>query len=257
MLRFALVLMLLCLQSAWAAPKPEAMTFCYEDDENHPWIMKDRPSYISIMVEMMAQRLGVKIQMVGKPWKRCLLEMQLNALDGVVNASYVAERAGMGVYPASNGKPDPSKRMLKTGYSLYRLRGNPVKWDGVKITNLHGVVGAQTSFSIVAQLRKAGVPVDDSSKKGSDLLRRVLLGNFAAAALPTENGDQLVAADPSFQAQIEKLPMPLVEKPYYLMLSKKFVAVFPDFSAEVWNAVAAVRESQEFAQRVAPLFGTN
>lgn len=257
MSRFVLVLMLLCIQSVWAEPKPEEMTFCYEDEENYPWIVKDRPSYVTIMMDMVMQRLGVKIQMVGKPWKRCLLEMQHNAIDGVVNASYSTERLDMGVYPGSGDKPDPSKRMLKTGYSLYRLRGSTVNWDGVKISNLNGVVGAQTSFSIVDQLRKAGIPVDDSSKQGAVLLRRVLSGSLAAAAMPTENGDQLLTTDPSFRSHIEKLPIPLVEKPYYLMLSRHFVSSYPDFSNEVWNSVAAIRESPKFIQRVAPFFGGN
>ena len=193
--RFVLLLALLCVQSIWAAPTPGEITFCYEEDENYPWIMKDRPSYIAIMMDMVEELVGVKIRMVGKPWKRCLLEMQLNAVDGVVNASYVAERMEMGVYPGSGGNPDRSLRMLQTSYSLYRLRGSTVNWDGVKISNLNGVIGAQTSFSIVEQLRKSGIPVDDSSKKGSDLFRRVREGSLAGAAMPTENGDQLLVTD--------------------------------------------------------------
>lgn len=253
--KFVFALMLLCTLPAWADSKPEQITFCYEDDRNYPWIMKDQPSYISIMTEMVEQRLGVKIKLAGKPWKRCLFEMQHNEVDGVVNASYMAEREAMGVYPGAPGKPDPAKRMLTTSYSLYRLRGGTLNWDGAKFSNLNGVVGAQTSFSIADHLRKAGVPVDDTSKKGEDLLRRVILGNFTAAAMPTENGDQLLASDPDFRARIEKLPIPLVEKPYYLMLSKQFVGGFPDFANEVWNAIAAVRESAEFRRRVAPLLG--
>lgn len=255
MYRFVLLLTLLYAQPVWAAPKPGEITFCYEEDENYPWIMKDLPSYITIMVDMVVERVGVKIRMVGKPWKRCLLEMQLNVVDGVVNASYVAERMDMGVYPGAGGNPDPSLRMLQTSYSLYRLRGSKVNWDGVKISSLNGVIGAQTSFSIVDQLRKTGIPVDDSSKKGSDIFRRVRAGSLAAAALPTENGDQLLATDPDFRAHIEKLPIPLVEKPYYLMLSKRFVASYRDFSDELWNAVAVVRESPKFIERVAPLIG--
>lgn len=254
MRRLIFALMLLCIQSAWATPKPNELVLCYEDDENYPWIVKERPSYIMIMVDMLRQRLGVNIQMVPRPWKRCLLEMQLNAVDGAVNASYLAERLALGAYPMVNGKPDVGKRMLTTSYSLYRMRGNPVTWDGKNILHLKGVVGAQTSFSIVDHLRKAGIAVDDSSKKGADLLRKVVVGTFAAAAMPTENGDQLLATDPEFQSHVEKLPIPLVEKPYYLMLSKRVVSNFPDFSVEVWNAVAAVRESPDFVQRVAPLF---
>ena len=40
-------------------------------------------------------------------------------------------------------------------------------WDGVKISNLNSVVCVQTSFSIGSQLRKAGVSIDESSKKAS------------------------------------------------------------------------------------------
>ncbi|MBV8464969.1 MAG: hypothetical protein JO218_03395 [Burkholderiales bacterium] len=249
-------LLLACTTAATAAATAwKTITLCSEDQDNYPWIMQRRPSYISVMLEMMAPRLGVRIELVAKPWKRCLQEMQLGVVDGVVNSSFLPERVPMGVYPMRDGQPDARRRMLTNGYSLYKVRGSPVDWDGKHLTGLDGIVGAQTSFSIVDQLRAMKVKVDDSSKSGSDVLRNLVLGTFAAAALPTVNADRLIADNPNFRAEVEKLPTPLVEKHYYLMLSRQLVTAQPQLAERVWNEVEQVREMPEFGRRVAQVLG--
>lgn len=237
----------------FAASKPDVVTLCREDQDDYPWLLNDRPGHTAIMLKMVSQKLAVPFQLVAKPWKRCLFEMQHNLVDGVVNASFTQDRSEQGVFPMLNGRPDPSKRTHLSSYSLYRLKGTKISWDGNKFNETNVVVGAQTSFTIVDQLRKTGLQVDDSIKSPDLLLQQVMRGAISVAALQTEEGNKLLANNPQFHERIEKLPVPFVEKPYYLMLSKQFVSNNPGLSKKIWDTVADVRDSPEFAKQVAPL----
>jgi len=55
--------------------------------------------------------------------------------------------------------------------------------------------------------------------------------------------------------QIEVLPTPLVEKPYYLILSHAFVAQQPELAARIWKAIEEVRTSAFYRRREHELAG--
>jgi len=252
--RWACVVLML-IGSAWAAPKPDTITLCEEDQDNYPWIIMGRTDYTHVLLNAVAARTGTRILIVPKPWIRCLNEMKINAIDGVVNASFSPERLSMGQYPMRNGQLDVSRRLLTSRYSLYRLKGSTVNWDGHAFSNVTGPIGAQNSFSIVHDLREAGVRVDESSKKIEDLMRYLTLGTVVAVAAQTEAADRVLANHPGYRDRIEKLPVMLAEKPYYVMFSNRMVAQYPDFTQDVWDTIASVRESAEFSRQIESLLG--
>ena len=56
-------------------------------------------------------------------------------------ASLQARATELGNYPMAGDKPDANKRLLTDSYSLYRVKGTPVEWDG-KVLKVAGTVGA-------------------------------------------------------------------------------------------------------------------
>ncbi|MDK2123720.1 substrate-binding periplasmic protein [Parachitinimonas caeni] len=238
------------LMPALAADKPAEMKICTENEESFPWLLKGRPGLNIIMMQMVEKKLGIKIDIQQLPWKRCMDEVKQGNLDGLFKISFKADRMEMGHYPMSGDKPDASKRMLDDSYSLYRLKGGKVEWDGKAIKNADGSVGAQSGFSVVDQLKGLGVKVDDAIRGADDNLKKLVAGRVVAVALQTQEGDVSVAGNPEFASKVEKISPPLVEKPYFLMLSKPFVAKHADFSKQVWEAVASVRESPEYKKQM-------
>ncbi|WP_374350909.1 hypothetical protein [Chitinimonas sp.] len=241
-----LLLAMLISVPALAEPKPATVKLCQGDQESGAWVSKDRPSYVSLMIKMATEPLGAHVVLAVKPWKRCLSELQNNVVDGVVNISYLPEREAIGVFPVSSGQADQSRRMHKASYSLYRLKDSAIAWNGKQFSHVSGTIGAQNSFSIVTQLRDAGLKVDDSTKSAEDLMRYLTLGNFEAIALHTNSGDLILAQRPELAALVERLPVPLAEKSYYLVFSKSFYKRYPQFANHVWDRIATVRDSAEF-----------
>lgn len=243
-----LALLGLCA-GAVASDKPASLKFCHEDVDVYPWVLKDRPGLNIVHLKAVEQKLGVKIETFPLPWKRCQEDMREGKVDGIFHASFKTERLEIGVYPMVGDKPDAARAMMHDGYSLYRLKGNATQWDGKKITT-SGAIGAQPGYSIVDQLKQLGVKVDEGTKTADDNMKKLLLGRVEAVALQTLEGDNSIRTNPEFAAKIEKLTPPLVDKPFFLMLSKQFVAKYGDFSKDLWKTLGEVRESPDYKAKM-------
>ncbi|PHV12985.1 substrate-binding periplasmic protein [Chitinimonas sp. BJB300] len=244
------VITLLTTCSAFSADKPPIIKLCIEDEDSYPWLLKNRPGLSIIMMQMVEKRLEVKMDIQPLPWKRCMEVVKHGIFDGLFKISFKADRMELGNFPMIGDKPDISKRMFDDSYSLYRLKGTNVDWDGKVIRNAEAGIGAQAGFSIVDQLKAMGITVDDGTRIADDNLRKLLVGRVAAVALQTQEGDASIAANADMRGKIERLSPPLAEKPYFLMLSKPFVTKYSEFSKLVWDAVAEVRESPEYKKQV-------
>lgn len=235
--------------TATAADRPTAVKLCHEDVDVYPWVLKDRAGLNIVHLRAVEQKLGVKLEISPLPWKRCQESMREGKVDGIFAASFKIDRMEMGHYPMLGDKPDETRAMMYDGYSLYRIKGGSAQWDGTRLTVV-GSVGAQSGYSIIEQLKQLGAKVDDGTKTAEDTLRKLLAGRIDAAALQTLEGDNALSTNAEFAAKVEKVSPALVDKPFFLMLSKQFVGKYADFSKEIWKTVADVRESADYKNKM-------
>ena len=140
---------------------------------------------------VVARRLELDLDVQSMPWKRCLAQVEVNALDGVFAVSYQSERENLGVYPGG-GAADVSKRLHSDSYMLIRKKGSAVRWDGRAFSSLNGVIGCQLGYSICKHLRKPNVAVDEGSQKADELVQKLLARRLAATAPGGGEADEIM-----------------------------------------------------------------
>jgi polar amino acid transport system substrate-binding protein len=248
--------LILGLFSAAGSRAEAVLHICYEDQAEWSWIRPPRgldSGYV--LLELARVKHGLRIEYVGLPWKRCLEQVQDGSMDGAAGASFLPERLAIGVYPTdADGKPDPSRRIAMNGYHLYVPKGSPLGWDGQHFSNLNGPIATIIGYSIVEQLKTAGVTVYETSG-GADqtlaLFRLVLGGHAAAAAMISAGGDMVLRNHPEIADQLVKYPVPLVQKPYYVIFSHQFYEPHRAAAEQIWDSLAALRDSDEYKEAVA------
>lgn len=227
---------------AWAA---QPLTFCLEKADVRPWRTQEGGGLNIELLNRAAKQLHLQFIYQGMPWKRCLAQLKSNEVQGAIGASFKAERLEMGVYPGT-AKPDASKRLNFDRYVVIRRRDSKVSWDGKSFQHLDGPVGIQLGYSIGDHLKSLGVPVDDGSQRPNELLLKLIAGRIPAAAMLDGEASTSLNNDPKLLAQVEVLPTPLTEKPYFLMLSHAFVKSQPQLAQNIWNAIQEVRNSAAY-----------
>jgi polar amino acid transport system substrate-binding protein len=236
---------LLAGAQAAGASKP-SIPLCFERQEVLPWRTLDGGGLNFELLNEVARRTGVEFDYQSMPWKRCLAQLKANQVGGAFAVSFSQERLALGAYPGGQ-KADPQQRMHVDRYMLARRKGSRVDWDGKAFRNLDGRVGFQLGYSVGDFLRAQGVLVDEGSQRSDELLQKLVTGRVEAAALG--GGDALRLVRGPLAEQIEVLPLPLVEKPYFLMLSHDFVAKQPALAERIWKTIAEVRTSPAYRKR--------
>jgi polar amino acid transport system substrate-binding protein len=236
---------LLAGSPAFAAGSP-SIPLCFEREEVLPWRTLDGGGLNFELLNEVARRTGVSFDYQSMPWKRCLAQLKANQVSGAFALSFSSERLGLGVYPGGSGA-DPERRLHVDRYLLVRRKGSRVDWNGKAFRNLHGRVGFQLGYSVGDFLRSQGVLVDEGSQRPDELLQKLLSGRIEAAALG--GGDTLRLVRGALAGQLEVVPQPLVEKPYFLVLSHAFVAQQPALADRIWKTVAEVRNSPAYRKR--------
>lgn len=234
---------------------PSKLVFCHEDQDSYPWELTDGSGLNIELLRLLEEKLDIPLELPAVPWKRCMRGLASNEYDGAFAASFTPEREAFGHYPRTpDGKLDASKRLHASGYTLYKLKSSNLHWDGKRLVHLlpTQIIAYQTDFSIGNTLRALGVKkLDGSSKKPELVMQKLILKRVEAVALQSFNGDHLLYNSPEFRHHIVAMEPPLIEKPYYLMLSKRFTARHPNLSQRIWALIENIRESEAYKEKAA------
>lgn len=252
------ILCMVGLQNGYTASLK--VKFAYQYSSNYPFQTGDgvidweKPGIAVELFILVDKKLdNVDIEFIRLPWNRGLHELKFGRIDGLFSASFKTERLEFGVYPMKDEAVDESRRNYSNSYSLYKLRSSPVQWDGETFHHLTRAIGATRGFSIVDDLKKQKIRVEEANNTLQNF-ERLLGGRIDGVAALELDADYILETHTEKFSHIEKVEPPIITKPYYLMLSHQFVKKHPELAEKIWNTIAVVRESEEFKQRTQKYF---
>jgi polar amino acid transport system substrate-binding protein len=196
------------------------------------------------MIMMLSDYLpGLRVRFRRVPWNRCLRELQAGLVDATFNASFKPERLNYGAYPMKDGLPDELRRIATLSYSLYAMKDSQVRWDGLRISNIVGNIGAPAGYSIIDDLTAQQIQVEEASTTRVNLIK-LIHGRLAAVAAQDVTADRILKTEPAIFSDVIKLTPPLVSKAYYMMISDEFIAKHPALAERIWDTLAIIREER-------------
>lgn len=234
---------LLCLASSALAD--EAVTACYE---NKGWgnfvrgedsTIPDAPGVLIELVSIAAEKQGIAIDMIRRPWKRCLLMLRENAAAFVIAGSYLPDRAIYAQYPLkADGAPDESRALHFANYYLFTRTGSLIRWDGKTLAGHDGPLGVDLGYSIAGILRKRGQAVQEFSDINAGF-RLVVLGRLDGYVTFELDGQRAIKTH-GFDL-IQVFP-PIESRAYYLMSSKGHYKAHKMQVERLWDAIPGLRK---------------
>jgi polar amino acid transport system substrate-binding protein len=232
----------LCIDMAHA--ESISIRLGYSDAEAPPYQIRHDAQPPGIAMEIVRQAaadIGIELEFLRTPNRRVLENLKLGEIDGAFMFSFNTERMRNGQYPMKDGELDEEKRIAVLSYFLYRRKGADLHWDGHTLSGADQNIGANNGYSIVNDLRKIGVQVEEARTTEQNF-NKLKLGRIAAVA------HQDLVADPYLESadmqEVEKVYPPLSTKYYFLMLSHRFVAKHPELADRLWSRIAEIRESK-------------
>jgi polar amino acid transport system substrate-binding protein len=190
------------------------------------------------IMEIVAKKLNLNLKYKRAPWKRVLINLKTNKVQGIFKASFKEERKEIGHYPLKGDKIDTRRSIERLSYSLYGLKNNKI-WDGKNLKSIKGTIGALRGYAIVKDLTNKGLLVQevDSTKSLFQMLKS---GRIDYAAHLSIVGNNTIKNNKLFK-QIKEFSPPLNVKNQYLMISKKFYKNNKVLSEKIWDTIYEVR----------------
>lgn len=237
------ILALICLVLASPVLARDTLTLCFERKDVEPWRTIAGTGLNFDLLGQVSHRLDIEFKYESLPWKRCLAKLESNEVDGAFSVSFSRGRMAVGAFPGGT-VPDAGKRLHTATYSLIRRKGSKISWDGKQFSNIDGAVGFQLGYSVGEFLRDQKIKVDELNVRAGELVRQVAAGRLVAAAV--FDTDVAAVMSGPLAPQLEVLPTKLLEKPYFLILSRKLATTQPALAQRLWNAIEEARTSPAY-----------
>lgn len=238
-----------------AAEATVPLKFCYEDKVLFPYYLGSGPetpanhpgASIEHLQSLMLKVPALKLELVRKPWKRCLAALANGQVDAVI-ASYDANRASYARYPQLQQQPDPSRAFAQHQTCLVSRQDAEWSWDGEKIIGGNEIViGRPLGYAAINSPvgQKFQMHYTQSSTMDLDLLKKGRIN--AVTTLCNINGQQFTA---SFIAArgLKVLNPPLSSNIGYLVFSQDFYQRQQVLAELLWDQLA-INKGSEIYQR--------
>lgn len=233
--------------------RPKKIILSHEDKNAFPWVMPITNGYEGLDIDflnILSKKLNVDIEFKPLPWSRGLYEMKEGTIDGLFSASYNKDRENYGKYPTKSGILDDKRYIHTSGYSLYVLKDSQIEFDGKNFIGLKGKIGVQRNFSIIPDLLKFSVSIDDSNTDPESLFMKLFFSRVDAVAIQGERADEVLKKNSDLNSKIKKYETndyPFNLKKYYVMFSNEFYKKYPEFTELFWDMQIEVLNSKEYS----------
>ncbi|WP_342115370.1 substrate-binding periplasmic protein [Pseudoduganella sp. OTU4001] len=242
------VLALLTGMEAHAAKEPP-LRLCFEDVDQRPWSTPGGKGLNFELLRRVENHLNEQFIYSPKPWKRCLSELKLGQVDGVIGAADSVDRRSWSRIPQlPDGREDPARAMFEDEALVFLRVGGNASWDGKELLAPGKVVIVQSGYLVSQQLRDKGFLPRELVKSAADALRMLALGSYDVAVLQGLEASNLARSDPRFKGHVRQAEQPFSTVHLHLMISRPTYERDPQRIEAIWQSIGAVRTSKDYRQ---------
>ncbi|WP_250654962.1 substrate-binding periplasmic protein [Alkalimarinus coralli] len=231
---------------------------CLDESEWYPFTFVKYGAASGIHIDIIKHasgRIGMPLVFVAMPWKRCLREASQGRVDAVATASYNDDRAAFLKYPddASLAGKSPH-RVMQVEYVIVTMSNDSFEFDN-NIEDIPRPVRAPRGYSVVADLNKLGIPVDDNAASDEINIRKLLREGRGTVVVIPEMAEKL-NQNPAYKGKLKISQKPWKSKSYFLPFSKKSRISDQDIR-RLWDEIEKVREDSLFMAEQARKYSIN
>lgn len=231
------------------AKADETRTLCYEDQDYLPYLAGNsdkpvlpNPGVLVELTKMAFEKVGLSVNYIRRPWKRCMRMVQDNKVDGLFGVIYVPEREKIGNFPKKNGKIDVNRRLMKVDYPLFINKSNPVGWNGKQFSDKQVKIGTPLGYATVNSLRtEQGIEPNVSflPDMGLKLVEQGKLDGY----IVEKNVGLSILKKQNMQNSVIVHNPPFKSHNLYLFLSHGFYHQHKKDAEAIWSHLATLRKT--------------
>lgn len=232
--------LILLIMSAISSAKP--IVLCIENINNQPYFGIEQNDGVFIeFINIMNSQSELQIELVQRPWKRCLRNVEQGLFDGAFAVIYTQQRDKLFSYPkTAGGQLDKSKAIWQASYPVFVHKESELQWNGDNFSQVGIKVAAPLGYIVsdkLEQIKNLSMS-NIAPEKGLKLLA---MQRLDAYVIELSIGDKIIQSN-NLTSAVTTLATPFLIRDWYLVLSNNFVQLSPQTAAQLWELLAQVRE---------------
>lgn len=221
---------------------------CYEDQDMPPYIIgateQSPNNALGILPEIVNEAVrnaGMVPKYVKFPWKRCLLLLGQNKVDGLFASIFQKDREKLGRYPTKDGAEDKARCLMKVGYAVFSSTKKTVPWNGTFYGKAIPSIAAPLGYVVVRTLQEKHGLKANTQLSPPMAMKFVAKGQLDGYIVEERIGKTVIEQS-GLQGQVIPLS-PIFEQHYWhFMISHRFYDENPDIAESVWDHIKMQRE---------------
>lgn len=249
-IRFSVFFWLCLIYSSFASQAAQSSEFvvCIEDQDMPPYIVsgtdkshENAGGILPPLVGEVLHQVNLTVKFVRYPWKRCLLLLQQNKVDGLFASTYQKEREAIGRYPKKNDVEDKSRHLLRATYSLFTSVDKPVAWDGISFSwNRMPTIAAPLGYVVVGLLKDKHNIIAEIRLPPAVAMTAVSKSQLDGYIIEKNIGEAIVRQQ-GLEGRVIPLPLPFVTQYLHFMISHEFYEQQPHVAEAIWDQIKSRR----------------
>lgn len=233
-----------------------SFTACVDDRPWFPYTNPNlrNPGIMQVLTDSVADDLGVTVEVVALPWKRCLESLRSGKIDAMIGGADLPFTRELAVFPKHGSEADTNRSLGTARIMLVKRSGSDVDWNGKEFINLLKPVAVAMGTQMMITAVETASGISDQGGKTDDQNLRKLIQNRVDLMAGYEY-DLKDLIEKSYPGVVTVIPQPLVETHYYLAFSKQFYSRNSQLAEVFWNRIATDRAS--FPTRTGANFNQN
>lgn len=233
--------------------KLTVMRICYEDENNFPFITESNADNnqdnalgqrgtLADLIIIAADQLNLPVNMIRKPWKRCLKNLELGRVDAIFAAIWTSKRDDLGVFPKTEGSIDPKQRLWRAEYPIFTAKQTNLQWRDGQLSGLQFGISAPLGYIAHEKLNQLSVlPKNNLTPKEG--LTLVAKGRLDGYVVEKHIGMYLIN-QLGLAHKISRLPEDFMQMDWFMPVSHQWYQQHPELTLQLWKAISDVREHQ-------------
>ncbi len=227
-----------------AEPDVDRLRICLEVEDYPPYFFKPefeaidagRTGILLDLIDKCAEAVGVEVEYVSKPWRRCLADVKDNRVDAIAPVIWSHARQALGHFPMDDSNQLAAKAaLLSVEYAVFTHRDSPLIWDGERFTGIRYGVAAPLGHLAHRRLKHMGVlPASAFTvADGLTMVSRGFLDGFVAESL----SGRFIANKQGFDSLIVEADQPFLSTELYLVFSHGYAEAQPQLMNKIWESL--------------------
>lgn len=224
------------------------MTLCVEDADYSPFIVpSELPQDAGVLPELAlyaAQQTQQTIDLIRRPWKRCIDMVQKGQADLILAAIWLPERDVWGHYPKHatdpSGPPDRSKRLWTAEYPVFVANNSALSFDGTQFSATTIGLAGPPGYVVTKRLEAMGLLYSQPLMPLTGL-RLVALERLDGYIVERHIGTHQLYQQ-NLQKKVRTLDTVFQRDDWYVVFSHLFAKQNPDAVRDFYTALAQARE---------------